>query len=359
MRLSEWREKAPLPEAASDRVMAVVQPLLVDLGARADAECWVVWGEDPGMKYSILSSSLAGLITVAVRPIGGEEGPRATAKLVRWSKLNVSELSVEASGGHRIVAVQVDSHVLKGFDDEADRICEFVRGLVAGIENRSAAQVVVPGIVAMAAPSAAEGVVAAPPAASPRAAGAAAGSRARRSGANESVDGAPKALPDKSDGAAARFDSDSEGARSGRARGAGKAAPLPGDGASAEGASEGAGHKGTAAHPSHSSQTGGVVPASAATAAPGSSVPGSGAPANPPAKSPEPSPASSPAAPPATTAPAAPLRPLTSREAALHDPAHHPAAAAKPKPQREEWVSPHPIVEPNAVQKNKPRRWTP
>ncbi len=104
------------------------------------------------MKYSILASSLGGLIAVAVRPIGGEEGPRATGKLVRWSKLSISELSVEASGGHRMVAVQVDSHVLKGFDDNADLICEFVRGLIAGVENRTP-QILAPNMIAIAAPA--------------------------------------------------------------------------------------------------------------------------------------------------------------------------------------------------------------
>ncbi len=47
MRLSEWRKKAPLAEAVSNQVMAVVEPLLEDLGAKGDPECWVAWGEDP------------------------------------------------------------------------------------------------------------------------------------------------------------------------------------------------------------------------------------------------------------------------------------------------------------------------
>jgi hypothetical protein len=50
-------------------------------------------------------------------------------------------LGVEASGDRRIVGVQVESFVLKGVDEEADRICEFVRGLIAGIENRGTAPV--------------------------------------------------------------------------------------------------------------------------------------------------------------------------------------------------------------------------
>jgi hypothetical protein len=80
---------------------------------------------------------------VNVRP-SDPEGPRATARLIRWSKLALTELGIEASGGHRIVGVRVESLVLGGVDEEADRICEFVRGLMAGIDGRSPTGAVVP-----------------------------------------------------------------------------------------------------------------------------------------------------------------------------------------------------------------------
>jgi hypothetical protein len=140
MRLSEWRKTAPTKESMSDRVLAVLRCVLVDLGSEPDPECWVAWGDDPESRYSVLASTVAGLVTVVVRP-ADPEGPRATAKLIRWSKVSVTELGVEASGGRRIVGVQVESFVLKGVDEEADRICEFVRGLIAGIENRGTAPV--------------------------------------------------------------------------------------------------------------------------------------------------------------------------------------------------------------------------
>ena len=135
MRLNEWRKTAPNKDAMSSRVLAVLRRVLVDLGADADSECWVAWGEDSDQRYSILAPTVAGLITVTVRP-SDPAGPRATAKLVRWTKLSVTELGIEASGGHRLVGVQVESLVLKGMDEEADRICEFVRGLIAGIDDR-------------------------------------------------------------------------------------------------------------------------------------------------------------------------------------------------------------------------------
>ncbi|HJX68117.1 MAG TPA: hypothetical protein VJ258_05270, partial [Candidatus Limnocylindrales bacterium] len=137
MRLSEWRKAAPTRDSMSNRVMAVLNPVLHDLGADPNPESWVVWGDDPELRYAVLAPTPAGLISVAVRLTGPEAGPRATAKLVRWSKLSVSELAVEASGGHRIVGVQVEGQVLKGLDQEADRICEFVRGLIAGIDGRA------------------------------------------------------------------------------------------------------------------------------------------------------------------------------------------------------------------------------
>lgn len=135
MILSEWRKAAPNRECMNKDVTAVLKPVLAGLGAADDPEVWVLWGEDPEFRYSVMAATPAGMITVAVRIIAGE-GPRATGKLIRWSKLQVSELALEASGGHRVVAVQVEGQVLKGLDDEADRICEFVRGLLAGIDGR-------------------------------------------------------------------------------------------------------------------------------------------------------------------------------------------------------------------------------
>jgi hypothetical protein len=143
----------------NDRVLAVLVPVLVDLGAAEDPECWVVWGEDPDIRYPVLAPTIAGLISVQVRVGGPEEGARAAGKLVRWSKLQVSELSLEASAGHRMVAVQVEGMVLKGLEEEADRVCEFVRGLIAGMDGR-----LVQAVVALAPSAPAAAVRAATPA---------------------------------------------------------------------------------------------------------------------------------------------------------------------------------------------------
>ena len=137
MFLSEWRKTAPNRECMSNSVLDVLKPVLADLGADGDPSCWVIWGEDPEYRYSIMAPTPTGLATIAVRLNGGGEDPRVTGKLVRWAKLQVSELSVEASGGIRIVAVQVEGQVLKGMDEEAGKICEFVRGLLAGIDGRA------------------------------------------------------------------------------------------------------------------------------------------------------------------------------------------------------------------------------
>lgn len=160
MLLGEWRKTAPNRESMSNKVMAVLKPVLADLGADADPDCWVLWGEDAEFRYSIMVPTVAGLISVAVRVTGAGEGPRATGKLVRWGKLQVGEFAIEASDGHRIVAVQVEGQVLKGTEEEADRICEFVRGLLAGIDGR-AFQPITPVVVQAVAPSVAVAPVAA------------------------------------------------------------------------------------------------------------------------------------------------------------------------------------------------------
>ena len=190
MRLSEWRKTAPSKESLSNRVVAILNPVLVDLGAEADADCWVCWGDDPEMRYSILAPTIAGLVTVAVR-LSGPDGARS-----------VSELGIDAADGHRIVAVQVESQVLKGVDEEADRICEFVRGLIAGIENRLSQPVSLPvaqGVGAVAGAVASVGGPAAiPPKAATRKSAPAtsqAASGAPRKAASPTTKPAPKPAP--------------------------------------------------------------------------------------------------------------------------------------------------------------------
>jgi len=135
MQLGEWRKTAPNRDCMSNAVLNALKPVLSDLGAPADPECWVEWGDDPEFRYSVMVPTRAGLISAAVRLNAGSE-PRVTGKLIRWTRLQASELSVESSGGHRIVAVQVEGQVLKGTDADADRVCEFVRGLVAAMDGR-------------------------------------------------------------------------------------------------------------------------------------------------------------------------------------------------------------------------------
>jgi hypothetical protein len=135
MRLGEWRKAAPTRDCMSNAVLNALEPVLSDLGASADPECWVEWGDDPQFRYSVMAPTRAGLISVAVRLNAGSD-PRVSGKLVRWTRLQTSELSLESSGGHRIVAVQVEGQVLKGTDEDADRVCEFVRGLVAAMDGR-------------------------------------------------------------------------------------------------------------------------------------------------------------------------------------------------------------------------------
>jgi len=137
MRLSEWKKSAPAPASLPTGVITMLRPVLVDFGADPDPECWIAWGEDPAIRYSILVPVAAGLVMIAVRSAVPREEPRASAKLVRWSRLTVGDFSIEAIGGRRIVAVQVESLVLKGTDAEADRVAGFVRDLVATIENRA------------------------------------------------------------------------------------------------------------------------------------------------------------------------------------------------------------------------------
>ena len=117
MRLSEWSGRAPSKDATSAKVMAVVDSALAILGADADPECWVAWGDDPSVRYLVLAPTPAGLVQLSVRVNVAGEGPRASGKVVRWSRVQLSELGVEIQGGHRLVSFQVETHVLNGVDD--------------------------------------------------------------------------------------------------------------------------------------------------------------------------------------------------------------------------------------------------
>ena len=136
MRLSEWRAAAPNRDAASPKVAALVDPVIGALGAEPDPHGWVVWGEESGVRYSILVPIDAGLIVCFVRVTVPGEGPRVSATLVRWNRVEIGELAIETSSGHRLLSFQVEGYVLQGADDVADRIAAFALEIFAAIDGR-------------------------------------------------------------------------------------------------------------------------------------------------------------------------------------------------------------------------------
>ena len=91
------------------------------------------------MRYTILVPTDAGLLQVHVRVNVPQEGPRASGKLVRWSRVQTGELAMEAAGGHRLLSFQVEGQVLKGADVDADEIAAFALHLFAAIDGRAPA----------------------------------------------------------------------------------------------------------------------------------------------------------------------------------------------------------------------------
>lgn len=136
MRLSDWRVHAPHKDAMTSKVITVVEPVLATLGAVPDPTCWVVWGDDPGVRYAMLVPTDAGLLQVLVRVNVPGEGPRASGKVIRWSRVQVGELALEMANGHRLVGFQVESHILRGADDNGDNIASFALELFARIDGR-------------------------------------------------------------------------------------------------------------------------------------------------------------------------------------------------------------------------------
>jgi len=136
MRLSEWRNHAPRKESMSPKVMGVIEPVLRSLGAEEDPSSWIVWGDDPEARYVLLVPTDAGLLQVLVRVNVPQEGPRASAKIIRWNRVQVGELALEMAGGHRLLGFQVEGHVLRGSDDEGEEMAAFALELLARIDGR-------------------------------------------------------------------------------------------------------------------------------------------------------------------------------------------------------------------------------
>jgi len=136
MRFSEWRDRAPMRDSVGPKVIPVVEAALATLGAERDPECWVAWGDDPAVRYLILAPTPSGLAQLNVRVNVPGEGPRAGGKIVRWARVQLGELGVEIQGGHRLVTFQVDTLVLNGVDEAADRVAAFAQGLFAAVDGR-------------------------------------------------------------------------------------------------------------------------------------------------------------------------------------------------------------------------------
>ena len=136
MRLDEWVGEAPAPEAVAPRVLGVVRPVLAALGTPEDDDIWVVWGDEPMIRWVILAPTPAGLVSVSVRVNISQEGPRAAGKLTRWPRVQVGDLAVEMQGLHRVVATTVEGQVLRGVDEVADRIARFVSVIYSAIDGR-------------------------------------------------------------------------------------------------------------------------------------------------------------------------------------------------------------------------------
>lgn len=135
MRLSEWRDNAPRKDSMSPKVLGVIDMVLDLFGADPDPECWVAWGDDPGVRYPVLIPSAAGLLVINVRVNVPGEGPRATAKLVRWGRVQLGEFAIEIQGGHRLVNFQVEHTLMRGADEDADVLAAFVRTIYEAIDG--------------------------------------------------------------------------------------------------------------------------------------------------------------------------------------------------------------------------------
>jgi hypothetical protein len=139
----------------AEKVLAPARAALELLGSDGDPECWIVWGDDPAVRWMLLAPATAGLVQVNVRVNVPGEGPRAAGKLIRWHRVQVGELSVEIQGGHRLLTFQVESALLHGADAEADAVAAFVDRLFAAMDGRALAPGI-PDVIELAGPRTSE-----------------------------------------------------------------------------------------------------------------------------------------------------------------------------------------------------------
>lgn len=155
MRLSEWQARTPHRDSMAEKVVGPARDALALLGAERDPECWIVWGDDPQARWTLLAPTGAGLVQVNVRVNVPGEGPRSAGKLIRWHRVQIGELSVEIQGGHRLLTFQVETYLLHGADAEADSVAAFVELLLAGMDGRTLAAKT-PDVIELAGPKASE-----------------------------------------------------------------------------------------------------------------------------------------------------------------------------------------------------------
>ena len=137
MRLSEFVAASRQPVAVAPEVLETLIPVLTALGAGADPEGWLAWGEDAANRWLFVAPTTAGLVTCHVRTHVPGEGPRVSAKVSRWSRVQVGELSMETTpGGHRVASFQLDSLVLHGGDADADAVAAFARSVLGAMDGR-------------------------------------------------------------------------------------------------------------------------------------------------------------------------------------------------------------------------------
>ncbi len=136
MRLSEWRATEQGEKVMTAKQAAAFEPALLGTGASRDPVAYVIWGEDWQTRYTILAATDAGLAVCTVRVNVPQEGPRAVAKLIRWNRVTLGDLSVEAHHDHHFVSTQLEGQLLQGVDEEADRITAWIAHVFARIDGR-------------------------------------------------------------------------------------------------------------------------------------------------------------------------------------------------------------------------------
>ena len=140
MQFSDWCETDEGRRRIPEPLVTLIGNAMRTLGVPLDAPAHVIWGDQPGQRFMVMLACDAGLAILGVRPSTPQEGPRVSGRLLRWSRVQVGELAIEAHHGHVQASAQMEGQVLQGLDAAGAQVAGWMAEVYRRVEGASRAE---------------------------------------------------------------------------------------------------------------------------------------------------------------------------------------------------------------------------